>query len=240
MARSRLSWQVTPIMASGPRMRRASAREPSDWPMWTPSQPARRARSGRSLSRMATPWARATGARTSTAARTSASSAGLSRICRAATSPAERADSSRPAKADRSSIAGGVIRYSRQGGRGGTTGSLAMPGKCGGWRPGSILRGRRRGEVDPADLAETVPLDPALDQFVAEQGEDTAAQEDGPGVAVPVGAGRHAAVLDRAVRPRREPAQLGQAALGPAQEQHVGGAAEQIVVAVRHRPVDRQ
>ena len=132
MASSRLSWQVTPIMASRPIRLRASATEPSDCPRCTPSQPERAARSGRSLRMTATPRAWATGVSTATAARTAASSASLSRICRAATSPASNAVSRSRAKAARSGMAGGVIRYNRQGGRSETAGILDMGGKCDG------------------------------------------------------------------------------------------------------------
>ena len=49
------AWVESPTMASGPRMRRASAGGASSWPTWTPSAPASRARSGRSFKMNGTP-----------------------------------------------------------------------------------------------------------------------------------------------------------------------------------------
>ena len=55
-ARSAGAWVESPMMASGPRIRRASATGASSWPTWTPSAPTSRARSGRSLRMKGTPW----------------------------------------------------------------------------------------------------------------------------------------------------------------------------------------
>ena len=43
------SWVETPMSRCGPATRRASRTDTSSWPRWTPSAPARRAMSGRSL-----------------------------------------------------------------------------------------------------------------------------------------------------------------------------------------------
>ena len=52
-----------------------------------------------------------------------------------------------------------------------------------------------RREIDAPGLADPVAAARALDQLVAEQGEDAAAEEDRPGVAVPVDAGGAAAIV---------------------------------------------
>jgi DNA mismatch repair protein MutS len=91
IARCTLSRQVTPIIASLPMARRASATVPSSWPICTPSQPSSAANRGSSLRITATSRAWQIGVMTSTAARIVASSAPFRRTCRAATSPASSA-----------------------------------------------------------------------------------------------------------------------------------------------------
>ena len=61
----------------------------------------------------------------------------------------------------------------------------------------SILRRKAGGEVDPTDRPDTSRVHPSLDQFVAQQGEDALADENRPGVAVPVHARSLAQVVLR-------------------------------------------
>ena len=73
----------------------------------------------------------------------------------------------------------------------------------------------RGAKLDPSRFRDPAARAPPLDQLVAEQGEDPVADEDRPGIAVPVDAGGLAAVVDRCLRSLAAASSPGLGAAGP-------------------------
>src|SRR5215207_2639408 len=107
------------------------------------------------------------------------------------------------------------------------------------WRRRSArggLRGAAGGVADAARLDEAAAREGAFDEFVAEEGEDAAAEEERPGVAVPVRAGGAAVVVGRRLGARGELAEFLQVERLVAQEEDGGRLLEEVLEA---RPAGR-
>src|SRR6185503_115847 len=99
--------------------------------------------------------------------------------------------------------------------------------------------GQRRGEVDAPHFLDAARAHLALDDLVAHEGEDAAADEERTRVAVPVDT-RSAAAVVAAGGMRVERADLAQGELPVREEQHGGRFAAQLARGGFPRPDDRQ
>src|SRR5215213_838640 len=87
------------------------------------------------------------------------------------------------------------------------------------------------GVADAARFVEAAAVERAFDEFVAEEGEDASAEEEGAGVAVPVYAGGAAVVVGGRLGACVQFAEFGQVQRLVAQEEDGGRVLEQVLEA---------